>query len=80
MATGLVREAVALGLPDERLGQKVLLVVRGDAAGEESLRAALKRELPNFMQPHAIRWVDAMPTSPNGKIDRAALLRDGVPA
>lgn len=72
LATGLVAEAAAVGVKDERLGQSVLLVVRG-AGEEEALRAALKRDLPNFMQPHEIRWVERMPLNPNGKIDRAAL-------
>ena len=76
LATGLVREAVAIGAPDERLGQAVVLVARGSAAEEEALRAVLKRELPGFMQPQSIRWVEAMPLSPNGKVDRAALLRE----
>ncbi|BBC72969.1 acyl-CoA ligase (AMP-forming) [Altererythrobacter sp. B11] len=72
IATGLVAEAAALGVPDERLGQAILLVVRGEG-DEEGLRAALRRDLPNFMQPQAIRWVSAMPLNPNGKIDRTAL-------
>jgi acyl-coenzyme A synthetase/AMP-(fatty) acid ligase len=42
------------------------------------LRAALKRDLPNFMQPQQIRWVDRMPLNPNGKIDRAALTAEAV--
>jgi acyl-CoA ligase (AMP-forming) (exosortase A-associated) len=77
LATGLVSEAAAVGLRDERLGQAVLLVVRGSGDDAE-LRAALKRELPNFMQPHAIRWVERMPLNPNGKIDRAALQAETV--
>ena len=76
LATGLAREAAALGVPDQRLGQAVALVVRGDPADEPALRAALKRELPNYMQPQQLRWVAAMPLGPNGKLDRAALLRD----
>ena len=77
LATGLVAEAVALGVPDERLGQAVHLVVRGRAGDEdEPLRAALKRDLPNFMQPQAIHWREAMPLNPNGKIDRTALQRN----
>ena len=72
LASGLVSEAAALGVPDERLGQAVHLVVRG-GGDEERLRAALRRDLPNFMQPQAIRWVERMPLNPNGKIDRAAL-------
>jgi acyl-CoA ligase (AMP-forming) (exosortase A-associated) len=72
LATGLAAEAVAIGVPDARLGQAVHLVVRGPG-DEAALRAALKRDLPNFMQPQVIRWVEQMPLNPNGKIDRAAL-------
>jgi len=78
LATGLAAEAAAVGVKDERLGQAVLLVVRG-SGDEAALRAALKRDLPNFMQPHEIRWVERMPLNPNGKIDRAALQAETVP-
>lgn len=75
LGTGLVAEAVAIGVADARLGQAVHLVVRG--AGDDEARAELpirlKRELPNFMQPQTIHWRDAMPLNPNGKIDRTAL-------
>ncbi|MBU7578873.1 MAG: acyl-CoA ligase (AMP-forming), exosortase A system-associated [Porphyrobacter sp.] len=73
LATGLVAEAVALGVPHARLGQAVHLVVRGDAGGAEELPKRLQRDLPNFMQPQMIHWRDAMPLNPNGKIDRTAL-------
>ncbi|MBU2342145.1 MAG: acyl-CoA ligase (AMP-forming), exosortase A system-associated [Alphaproteobacteria bacterium] len=79
LTTGLVAEAVALGVPDERLGQAVHLVVRAPATGvqdNDSLSRALAKELPNFMQPHAIHWRESMPTNPNGKLDRAALARE----
>ena len=80
-ATGLVAEAVALGVPDDRLGQAVHLVVRassGAGAGDRQaeLAQALAKELPNFMQPQMIHWRDAMPLNPNGKIDRTALLAE----
>ncbi len=73
IATGLVAEAVALGVPHARFGQAVHLVVRGDAAGAEELPRRLQRDLPNFMQPQMIHWRAAMPINPNGKIDRTAL-------
>ena len=81
LATGLVAEAVAIGVPDERLGEVVHLAVRGlaGAAEEQALRVALKRELPNFMQPQAICRVEALPLGPNGKIDRAALRHAALP-
>lgn len=77
IATGFAEEAVALGVPDERLGQAIHLVVRG-SRDDAGLREALRRELPKFMQPGVIRWVDAMPLNPNGKIDRALLAREAA--
>jgi acyl-CoA ligase (AMP-forming) (exosortase A-associated) len=73
LATGLVAEAVALGVPHARLGQAVHLVVRGDAANAGELAKRLQRDLPNFMQPQHIHWRATLPLNPNGKIDRAAL-------
>ncbi|HMP57021.1 MAG TPA: AMP-binding protein, partial [Novosphingobium sp.] len=76
LATGLVAEAVALGLPDARLGQAVHLVVRaapGAPDAEAGLPLRLKADLPNFMQPAAIHWRDVMPVGPNGKLDREGL-------
>jgi acyl-CoA synthetase (AMP-forming)/AMP-acid ligase II len=70
----LVAEAVALGYPDERLGEAIALIVRPTGAPDEAaLRNNLKRELPNFMQPSAILWRDELPKSPNGKLDRERL-------
>jgi acyl-CoA ligase (AMP-forming) (exosortase A-associated) len=79
LATGLVAEAVALGIADERLGHAIHLVVRArgdalDAQGE--LPKRLMQDLPNFMQPKVIHWREAMPISPNGKIDRTGLFAE----
>lgn len=79
LATGLIAEAVALGIPDERLGQAVHLIVRpapGNSGDAEDLRRILLQELPNFMQPKVIHWREAMPISPNGKIDRTGLYQE----
>lgn len=76
LATGLVVEAVALGVADERLGQAVHLVVRpapGVANAQDALPKRLAQDLPNFMQPRMIHWREAMPVGPNGKIDRNGL-------
>ena len=76
LASGLVAEAVAFGIPDARLGQAVHLVVRAHStasSAEQDLPLILLNQLPNFMQPRHIHWRDAMPISPNGKIDRAGL-------
>jgi acyl-CoA synthetase (AMP-forming)/AMP-acid ligase II len=76
LATGLVAEAVALGVPDERLGHAVHLIVRaapGVSDPVSQLPRKLKEILPNFMHPKHIHWREAMPIGPNGKIDRTGL-------
>jgi len=81
VASGLVHEAVAFGVPDTRLGAAIVLIVRGAgaAADEEGLAAYLRQNLPNFMQPQAIEWRDALPRNPNGKLDRVAISADWKP-
>lgn len=75
-ASGVAAEAVAFGVADERLGQAVILVVRGDAGDEARLRDHLKRELPGFMMPRDIHWRDHLPRNANGKFDRAAIRQE----
>ncbi len=74
VATGMVYEAVAFGVPDARLGAAIQLIVRGKAdADREAFAAELRRTLPNFMQPKAVEWREALPRNPNGKLDRVAI-------
>jgi acyl-CoA ligase (AMP-forming) (exosortase A-associated) len=77
-ATGLVGEAVAFGVPDERLGQHVILAVTGTAGGTcdtDTLFKALNRDLPKYMVPRQVVVLAALPRSGNGKFDRTALRR-----
>ena len=78
LATDMVAEAVALGVPDDALGHAIHLVVRPAAgySASDDLAAVLAKDLPRFMQPHAIHWRDSIPRNPNGKTDRAALARE----
>ncbi len=76
LAGGEVAEAVAIGVPDERLGQAIVVVVRANGPveiAEQALRDRLRRDLPSFMQPARYHWRDALPRNANGKLDRAAL-------
>jgi len=74
LASGAVSDAAAFGVPDERLGQAIVLVAvaKGEGA-EEKLRSYVRRELPPHMQPRETIWKDKLPIGPNGKLDRTAL-------
>jgi acyl-CoA ligase (AMP-forming) (exosortase A-associated) len=76
--TGLVSDAVALGLPDETLGHRVVLVVRPAAADLDpaALLAAMRRTLPLYMVPAEVVVLDELPRSPNGKFDRVLLRQE----
>lgn len=73
VAGGETAEAVALGIPDDRLGQAIVVVARGDGSREAELRARLRRDLPSFQQPARYEWRAELPRNANGKLDRAAL-------
>jgi acyl-CoA ligase (AMP-forming) (exosortase A-associated) len=75
IASGEVAEAVAFGVPDERLGQAIRLVVRG-TGDREQLLSYFKRELPHFQQPHEVMWASELPRNPNGKLDRLAIAQE----
>lgn len=75
-ATGLVADAVAIGVPHERLGQGIVLAASaaaGQSADSERLMDALRRRLPRFMLPLWVEWRQALPRNANGKYDRAQL-------
>jgi acyl-CoA ligase (AMP-forming) (exosortase A-associated) len=80
--TGLVRDAVALGVDDPRIGQHIALVVSPPEGGDvdpDALRAVLGKQLPTYMVPRAVTVRGEIPRSPNGKFDRA-LLRNQLAA
>jgi len=74
-ATGLVRDAVALGVEEPGLGHRIVLVATSAAAELESsaLSTALRQVLPLYMVPSSIDLRDELPRSPNGKFDRVLM-------
>jgi acyl-CoA ligase (AMP-forming) (exosortase A-associated) len=75
-ASGMVRDAVAIGVEDPTLGQRIVLIVSpiGQAPLDgPALREALRRQLPQYMIPSSIVEMATVPTTPNGKFDRVLL-------
>ncbi|MCZ8520301.1 MULTISPECIES: non-ribosomal peptide synthase/polyketide synthase [Paenibacillus] len=70
----LVEEAVAVAWEDEA-GQKALCAyfTAGRELAVSELRSRLAGELPGYMIPSYFVQLEAMPLTPNGKLDRKAL-------
>ena len=72
-----VLEVAAVGIPDERYGQEIFACVvlkDGARASEEDLRAFCTAELGAYRTPKEIRFLDALPKGPSGKVQRLKLL------
>jgi len=74
-STGLVSEAVALGIPHPQLGQAIVVVARPETEefSPDALLVECKKELANYMVPQKVLQRDSLPRNPNGKIDRRKL-------
>ncbi|MCP4656966.1 MAG: hypothetical protein GY856_16265, partial [bacterium] len=73
-----VRESVVVAA-DQGL---VAYLVRDQEAGDPdagTLRAHLRERLPEYMVPAALVFLDSLPRSPSGKVDRTALSRQALP-
>jgi amino acid adenylation domain-containing protein/non-ribosomal peptide synthase protein (TIGR01720 family) len=73
-----VREAAVVAPRDGGRERRLVAyaVPRGGAvpAAAESVRGDLVARLPAYMVPADLVWLDSLPLSPTGKVDRAALL------
>ncbi|AND15929.1 non-ribosomal peptide synthetase [Rathayibacter tritici] len=67
--------AAVVVLRDERDADQLVayLVAEGEPPAPSVVRARLEKVLPQYMVPSAYVWVRELPTTPNGKLDRAAL-------
>jgi acyl-coenzyme A synthetase/AMP-(fatty) acid ligase len=77
-SSGLVKEAAAIGIEHDTIGQAVLVVISVqhlDHYDEAQLMKHCHAQLPNFMQPAKIIVLANLPKNPNGKIDRNALVQ-----
>lgn len=68
-------EVVFLGIKDESLGQKLILVIEGNKSEDLFVKIS---EIPfdkNFHKPKEIIFIDEIPRTPNGKINRIELYK-----
>ncbi|MBP1167257.1 O-succinylbenzoic acid--CoA ligase [Chryseobacterium sp. PvR013] len=71
----LPNEAVFMGLPDESLGQKLILIIEGNKS-DELIKTVM--DIPfdkNFHKPKEIIFISEIPRTPNGKVNRMELYK-----
>ena len=71
-----IKEVAVVGIPDEILGESIVAFVTCygyNQLNEKDIQKECMSKLENFMVPHQIIFVDEMPKSSNGKIDKRSL-------
>jgi long-chain acyl-CoA synthetase len=76
MESGLFIEAVVLGIPDELLGNKMVVfgVPTNSVCEENKILAYCSDCLPKYKVPSEVRFTRTLPKKTSGKIDRKACL------
>jgi 2-aminobenzoate-CoA ligase len=81
-----VRECAVVGLPDEERGQLVTAFVvltdgtQNDGAMKKTLQDFVKQEIAPYKYPRRVEFVDALPRTATGKLQRFRLREMHAPA
>ena len=76
-----VRDAVVVGVPDERFGEAITALVEpnpGSTADEAELIAHVKARLAHYKAPKRVLLVDTVARAANGKLDYRSLKTQAV--
>ena len=71
-----IAQVAVVGVPDERMGEvaKAFVVLRpGKALTESELIAWARKSMANYKAPRYVEFVDVLPTTASGKVQRFAL-------
>ncbi len=75
-ANPAVRDAVAVAVPDDVLGNRIRAFVVADGVSEQELRAHCASLLPRYMVPEGVELREALPRTATDKIDRPRLVAE----
>jgi acyl-CoA synthetase (AMP-forming)/AMP-acid ligase II len=71
-----VRECAVIGIPHDKWGEAVHAIVVADAIDAEAIITHTKSRLGGVKAPKSITFVDGIPRTPTGKMDKKALRAD----
>ena len=80
MASGALKQVSVVGLPDPLVGQRVhaVGVPVDDNVDANAVMAHAAKSLAGYMLPRALVLVQALPVTPNGKVDTKALVAEAT--
>jgi len=70
LLSGVQGRFIISSLPDEKLGEKIVLVIEGETDDVELIHHKLAELLTPFELPRAIYFLEKFPETPNGKLKR----------
>jgi acyl-CoA synthetase (AMP-forming)/AMP-acid ligase II len=73
-----ILEVAVIGAPDPEWGERIVAVVAlraGQEVSEDALLAHVASELPKFIRPEEVQFVDVLPKNAVGKIDKQKVRR-----
>ncbi|MFP5021334.1 acyl-CoA synthetase [Pseudonocardia phyllosphaerae] len=70
-----VAEVAVVGEPDDDLGQRIVAYVVGEGGTEQELIDHVAAKLSRHKRPREVRFVDALPRNPMGKVQKKRLGR-----
>jgi fatty-acyl-CoA synthase len=76
-----VLDAVCVGVPDERFGERVCVLVQlapGASTKVQAISEAVRAELAGYKVPRAVHFIDTIGRSPAGKVDYPGLRQRAV--
>jgi len=77
-----VREAVAIAVPDEVVGNRIKAIVAAhnrDAIQSAELQQYCAKRIPKYMIPEIIEFRESLPKTSTGKVDRVGLSQENLP-
>lgn len=75
-----VAEAAVFGMPDSRKGERIVAHIVASSLTETALREHLEERLTRYKLPQQIVFVDTLPKTAIGKIDKAAIRANATEA